>query len=230
MNYMRHHPFTRAIVRCNCIICAIVSNAVGAEAPEKHATALRRSREAEPDMFCGPRCVQFVLEHFGQREDLRPLVQEIQDRDWRRGSTLAALQLALERRGLYTTALRVGARSRVDWPTPVIAHLNPQTATGLGHFVVLLPGGGDGGLRVWCGLAGVQPVSCKQFSGLWSGAVILTSEVPIEAPFAAVVPASSWYRSPDLCICSLTAVLVAAFWRVSSHNAPLFSVIRGRRR
>jgi ABC-type bacteriocin/lantibiotic exporter with double-glycine peptidase domain len=193
--------------------------------PDVHATepgADRANSEATGDTFCGPRCVQFVLDHYGRQEALRPLVEEIQERDWRQGSTLASLQSALERRGIYTAALKVANGSRIDWPEPMIVHLLPTRTLELGHFVVLLPGTDAGGLRVWCGLSGVHTLTAGELSSIWSGAVLLTSPKFIESPLGAVSYSSDWHvwlRNIGIC---MLAVVVAVWGSKSLRQKRFF--------
>lgn len=142
--------------------------------------------EQAGDMYCGPRCVQAVLRYYGRREELRPLVDEIQDSDWRRGSTLAAIQSALERRDIHTAALRISNETRIDWPNPVIMHLRPLRSDGIGHFVVILPQDASDSAAVWCGLSGVQRVKPHVLMDASSGVILLTASTPIQTPLLAV--------------------------------------------
>lgn len=148
----------------------------GRRAPPSESTA---GRERAGDAFCGPRCASFVLNHYGKQAELLDLVNEIQDRDWRQGSTLAAIEKALRARGLYTAAVRLSDSAHLQWPEPAIVHIEGDT-TEIGHFVVALPGRSSGSdIALWFGLSGTRVVSRDWLRARRSGAALLVSAEPI---------------------------------------------------
>lgn len=139
------------------------------------------------DMFCGPRCVQFVLAHFGRQEELYDLIEEIQERDWRRGSSLASIDRALRRRGLHTAALRISDEAIIRCQEPAIVHLRGRAPSDLGHFVVQIPSCARDETSFWCGLSGVQTLPLAEACAARSGAVLLTSATKIVSPSSALI-------------------------------------------
>lgn len=70
-----------------------------------------RSRAAG-DLVCGPRCVQYVVQHYGGDENLTDLVREIQWPDLEAGSSFDSLKDALAKRGVIRG--RFGFRCQED--------------------------------------------------------------------------------------------------------------------
>jgi hypothetical protein len=165
---------------------------------------------AAADMFCGPRCAQFVLAHFGQRQDLYDLIREIQERDWRRGASLASIDRALRRRGIHTAALLINDTAALRWGEPVIVHLKGTAADDIGHFVVQLPSRDDRDSRFWCGLAGEQAIAARKAADLRSGAVLLASAGEIKSPASAVVSGRGDVLA-SLAATSLSAAVLALY-------------------
>jgi hypothetical protein len=128
------------------------------------------------NLFCGPRCVQRVLEHYGKKSDLLELIGQMQWPAFEQGSSMAALAKALEARGLHTRAVNLDSDSEINWDRPVIVHLGTQT---LGHYTVWLPQqNGSTTPRLWD--ASNNPViGLTRFDELRSGPVLLTSDEPI---------------------------------------------------
>ncbi len=143
------------------------------------------------DMVCGPRCVQFILEHYGIKEDLIDLVKEIQWPDFEAGASLGAIEAALRKRGIYTCALRMDPKDRLAWSAPVVLHLKGQTA--IGHFMVWWPDA-------------AQAFGWEELAGELSGTILLTSSAPIAEPEKAVRKATHW---PSVAV---IAVFVAALF------------------
>ena len=108
------------------------------------------------DLVCGPRCVQYLLRHYGQEEELTELVQEIQWPDLEAGASLAAIDEVLQGRGVFTRAVRLPAAGRLKWKHPAIIHLAQSQPAEMGHYVVWLPSSTPHRADVWAGLAGVQ--------------------------------------------------------------------------
>jgi hypothetical protein len=94
------------------------------------------------EVICGPRCVQRVLEDYGQCVELIDLVRELQGAAIDRPASLLAMSKALERRGIYTAAIRISGNDvpHLNWREPVIVHIATAQESH-GHFVVM---GGPG--------------------------------------------------------------------------------------
>lgn len=129
-------------------------------------------------LICGPRCVQSILDHYGQEVDLISLAKEMQGDIVETGCSLQDIEEALKRRGINCQALRAGALELPVWPHPIVVHFTQ------GHFIVLdkIDGlyaqirDGPGMDPVW---TFVPTVMIQQ-----SGAVLLTSDsqIPDDAP------------------------------------------------
>ncbi len=151
----------------------------------EEATVRPAAPKSKGDMYCGPRCVQFVLDHFRSKVELIDLVREMQWPNVEAGTTLETVRNALTSRGVYTAALDIAPHARLDWPHPVIVHLNASRGK-LGHYVVWLPEPPRNEVVLWTGLAGYHQGSEKQFQKLRSGAILLTSPTPIAHPESAI--------------------------------------------
>jgi hypothetical protein len=139
----------------------------------------------QADLTCGPRCVLAILGYYGKpEEDLIELVREIQWPDLESGSTLASLGEALQRRGIFTKAMTIGANARLRWPHPVVIHIRGER--GGGHYVVWVPSASKGEARVWAGLGGWQRGPWEEVARGRSGAILITAPAPIRHPEAAV--------------------------------------------
>jgi len=110
------------------------------------------------DTVCGPRCVQFVLKEFGLQTDLLEIVLEMQWPKLEEGSSLAAIQHAIERRGLAARALSVPSDCTIQTEAYVVMHVNcgrgSITSDAGGHFIVLVPPKDGIGSYYWDGLHG----------------------------------------------------------------------------
>jgi ABC-type bacteriocin/lantibiotic exporter with double-glycine peptidase domain len=139
------------------------------------------------DVICGPKCVHFLLDYYGkEQEDIIRLVREIQYPEWREGATLSKVAESLEKRGIYTFAMKIKPSARLVWKYPVIVHLSPRPNEQIGHYVVWLPESRDNDLRIWNGDEGMQNHQERTWSKERSGAVLLTSPEPITKPSQAV--------------------------------------------
>lgn len=85
---------------------------------------------------CGPRCVQWVLARYGIEADLVQLVRETQWPDFEAGASFHAMQAALERRGLFTQALK--SPSIENWDVPIIIQ-ERLAGEAIAHFAVIDP-------------------------------------------------------------------------------------------
>lgn len=139
------------------------------------------------DRFCGPRCVQYLLDFYKlESEDLIALVREIQWPDLEEGASLERMENALKKRGIHTTPISVPENCALRWHSPAVVHLKDDGAD-LGHFAVWLPESTDDMVKVWGGLGGVRALEEQEFSKLFTGAVLLTSRESIGDPRSAVV-------------------------------------------
>ena len=138
----------------------------------------RAGDESSPfgeNRFCGPMCLQRVLQHYGKPEDIVALIREVQWPDTSRGTSFDAMADALERRGIHARAITVESLQSFDWHSPAIIQLELRGAS---HFVVWLPPGAEEQARIWDGsqsriVRDVDPDS------VLSGPVLLTSDSPI---------------------------------------------------
>jgi ABC-type bacteriocin/lantibiotic exporter with double-glycine peptidase domain len=143
---------------------------------------VEQSANRNGDLVCGPRCVLFLLSHYGidKAAELHDLVLEIQWPEIERGASLASLSDALRERDLHTAALKVPRRSHLLLESPAIVHLD--TEDGIGHYAVCLPSKNGSTVRLWDGLSGEVELSRKSFANRWSGNVLLTSTDPLLDP------------------------------------------------
>ncbi len=202
----------RQTLFASCLLAAATAGRAAVAEQAARRVADDGSRQPIGDMFCGPRCVQYILDYYGRHEDLLPLIEEIQERNWSEGSSLRSVEMALNRRGIQTAAITVGRFAQVSWPRPVIIHL-AGTGNSLGHFVVDVTETPSSMARVWCGLTGVHSLSQAQLGKLRSGVILLTSEDRIVAPREAV---RGIWRAP--LVIALTFVITALGWRLPWHR------------
>lgn len=135
---------------------------------------------ASTDTICGPRCVRFVLDHFGRgpQPDLLQLAREAQWPNFEDGATVAKLDKPLRRSGLSTRVVEVVATATICWKDPAILYLNTP-GQALGHYVVLMPDSTPKVARIWSGLSGFEDVPTWMLAQQMGGPVILTSTTPI---------------------------------------------------
>jgi len=134
------------------------------------------------DVICGPKCVQQVLRHYRQDEDIVNLIYEMQYPELQKGSGLSNVSAALEKRGIYTFAMRINPSARIVWRYPVIVHYLPPAEGALGHYVVWLPQSHENDVYVWDGKNGIQKLDERQWSKKRSGILLLTSPTEIKNP------------------------------------------------
>lgn len=128
------------------------------------------------DTFCGPRCVQRVLEYYGIRSDLLMLVRDMQWPVSSEGTTLAQLQKELERQGISAAAVDIDADTEFDWPAPAIFHI---VTRGSPHYVVWLPAASPNPYPVIWGGSIERLVTPDEFLQTRTGVVLLTSRSKI---------------------------------------------------
>lgn len=168
---------------CLMLMIAIVMPSLyGDEHEENRPDTPNRERNIG-DLICGPKCVREVLRLYGREdEDMIRLVREIQWPEVRKGSTMADIAQALEKRGVHTFAMKIKPSARIVWPHPVVVHLAPKPGEEIGHFVVWLPESQGGAAKVWNTDKGLEQQNERTWSKERSGAVLLTSLEPIDDP------------------------------------------------
>jgi hypothetical protein len=145
--------------------------------------AAQKKALPNPDLICGPRCVQMVLSHYGHEEDLMALVKEIQWPELEKGSSLTDVGKALQKRGIHTYAMRLAPNAQLCWRSPAIVFLKGNGP--LGHFAVWLPGAQVGMDTLWLGMGKSQTARSVDLAQ-WCSAVLLTASEPILDPNLAV--------------------------------------------
>lgn len=151
-----------------------------------------RAAEVEflANKFCGPQCVQRVLEHYGLEVDLLDLIQETQWPNANAGSSFEGLSRSLERRGLHARAVRLGSLEELAWTGPAIVQCQVE---GFMHFVVWLPPQGpDRPPRLWDGSQS-DAFQARLLERSLTGPVLLVSdrEIPDSAIAAVFLPDNS---------------------------------------
>lgn len=179
------------LIKILCLLgCTVPSLCIAAEentaAPEPGAG----------DLTCGPRCVRFLLRHYKLGEpEVIDLVREMQWPEIEKGSSLASVARALQKRGIHTEALQIHRDSVLVWPHPVIVHTEPNKKenaegeagyenveeAGIGHYSVWMPSSSPSEAHVWnfYSIGFLGKVSTKELSRQMSGIVLLTSPTPI---------------------------------------------------
>jgi hypothetical protein len=136
----------------------------------------KRANPFSGNLFCGPRCIQRVLEYYEKDADLLDLIREIQWPAIDQGTSFEMLAKALKDRGIHTAAVRIDNQTDIFWDRPAIVHLNDRENE---HYVVWLPPSFPGGsAKVWDGSYS-SAMQAGRFNSLRSGPVLLTRENPI---------------------------------------------------
>lgn len=138
------------------------------------------------DAVCGPRVLYYVLQQYGVLGDLTLIdfVREVQWPNVRRGTSMADLADALERRGIFSEGVEIPPNSQLRWHEFAILHFSKRRKSsgngqGDGHFAVLLPSSTTQEAHIWNGLAGEQVGLYEELAEQLSGYVVLTSRRPI---------------------------------------------------
>lgn len=197
-------PARLVVPRC---VQRIHAPVVGPAALLAFALAWPYATEAQ-EPVCGPHCVKAALEWYGvETPDVLALSDDIQGLG-KDGSTLADIEAALLRRGVYTAAVRLpsNSASRINWPYPTILHLRPPRTGEPGHFVVRLPGRDAG--AVFFDMAGVQ-LSWDEFLARQSGAVLLSSPRAIHS--AEIAKVTEYDEAAPSWRIAITAAFVCVF-------------------
>lgn len=205
MTMLERVPVSREAPLCAVIAVAfLVSRASASDGHDFAPGKTQAGDHGEPigDVFCGPRCASYILQHYGKAADLLELVGEIQDRDWSQGSTLADIDQALRVRGLHTAALRLSPSADLRWAELAVVHLNAEGSR-MGHFVVAHPTDSRADfVSVWCGLRGVRQLPTPWIRTRRSGAVLLVSDRAIANPARCVAVSrhSAWTAALLICM------------------------------
>ncbi len=185
-----------------CAACGVVISAGAlASDPPKAAGVPERAQ----DLVCGPRCIQYVLRHYGQDADLIDLVKEVQWPNLEAGATLAAVETALNKRGIHTQAISITAGGRLQWPHPVVLHVRGDGD--LGHFVVWLGRTEAGADVVWDGLSGSQTGPWDKLYTHCTGTALLTAPAPIDCPQDAVERMASPMATACVAVAGLLGIV-----------------------
>jgi hypothetical protein len=173
----------RLAVTLAILLCAVSPGFCGT--PKQDAAV-----EGLNQVICGPRCVQFVLKHYGHEESLTSLVREMQWPDQLKGSSVQQVEKALESRGVHVRSIQLSNVGSF-WPKcPAIVHLLEEDSEGdkgvEGHFVVVMPESDANDAVVWDGLWSTRREPWAKFSRKMTGVVVLTSDGPIDDVDAAV--------------------------------------------
>lgn len=160
------------------------------------------------DVFCGARCVRYVLSHYGQEEDLLDVIKELQWPHLERPVSLNQLAEFLNQRGIKTHACHIGTGVDLIGQEPAILHLRPMHGRS-GHFVVWLSEC-KGRARITDGLDVPSEISNRDLANLRSGYALLTSTSHVSDPGSRFVVHT--YRSlfnwlPEVSGCGLAVVL-----------------------
>jgi len=110
---------------------------------ENHQT---KEKDRVYDSICGPRCVQYILRHYGIQVELHDLIRECQWPDVEAGASLNALIQSLNSRGIHTLPLKA-RQVQINWDKPILAYVD-NGEDRLGHFVVLQDLN-NGDAKVW---------------------------------------------------------------------------------
>jgi hypothetical protein len=123
------------------------------------------------DVWCGPRCAQFVLQLSGHEVNLEGIVDRLQVHG-RRGSSLNSIQTLFNEYGLNWDVLYVDEPEAwlKGMGHPSIVHLTRDRGD-IGHFVVAVEAR-DGFVSVWDGTAGMAELPADRLAARMSGYVL----------------------------------------------------------
>ena len=153
---------------------AIVLAFVLVLSPRSQAST-RKTAASAPDFFCGPRCVQRTLQHYGQFVDLHDLVSRQHRDDGVTGTSMLDLTALLATRGIRTLPVILPRKIREPWPGPVIVHKPSESPDGLGHWIVVTASETPGRYSVYFGLRDVRELSWEEVVDGTSAHALLTS-------------------------------------------------------
>lgn len=133
------------------------------------------------DLFCGPRCVWFVLVAGGQSMELIDVIRESQWPDVGNGTSVVTLQQVLKQHGVDSIGIQSGQASLPEWRFLSILHLKAGAGSPHGHYVVMLPWNGTGDVTIWDGIDGFQIYSQEQLCAQSSGVALLTARASLDS-------------------------------------------------
>lgn len=136
------------------------------------------AKEVSPDLICGPRCVHFILKHFGIESDLIELTKAAQWPDLESGASLKSLSDILIQNGLHTRAIKFSPSAKLNWDFPVIFHRELDSRK-VGHFAVWLPESTLSSVEIWDGIQGKLHQAESSWRAERSGVVLLVAPAPI---------------------------------------------------
>jgi hypothetical protein len=159
-----------------------------------------QSRDGRP-LLCGAQCVYSAQRWYRGHDDLAVIARETNDRyDW--PATLAAMEAALNRRGIHTLTIRVRPNTKVRWPYPIVVHLETLDRSAA-HFSLWTPGPPAEECPAWSGREnkegrlGLRP----------SGVLLLTSPAAIEESAVEVSGPEDFHRQVWQALAGVTAAL-----------------------
>jgi hypothetical protein len=140
-----------------------------------------------PDLFCGPRCVRYLLARYGGTPPPLPsIVRAIQWPDVEAGTSLTGIQRILEDHRVWTRAVRVPDSHVLVSDHPCVVHLRSPSPSALGHYVVLLPGATRWRVTVYDG-GDLVELPAWELATRASGVAVMTAPLGSEPPVAAAV-------------------------------------------
>ena len=193
------------------LIGTAAAPAVGRHRTRRWGTSrpvLAEHTQFEADTTCGPRCVHFILDRNDIRVTFDELAEKIQGAGRSTGSSLAAMERALNKRGVHTRAITLDRGERLDSSEPAILHWAADRPGGLGHFVVQLPVNDPDHPLVWAGLGGWQTGPAGDLAARRTGTVLLTSRTPFNPDTRPVVTGSLHRLQPG----ALGSVILLTLW------------------
>lgn len=170
------------------ILFAVLAAAVVSAEDGSRKDESRNKGDNSPDLACGPRCVQFVLEYYGISAELIPLMRETQWFQLERGASLGRLRDALESRGIHTAMIQVDPAVEIAAAVPIIRHI--QNSRGDGHFVIQL--NRDREKVIWDGLNGYREGLPDGFRS--TGIALIASRDPLTDSSWHVVDGWLWHK------------------------------------
>ena len=131
--------------------------------------------ETVQDRYCGPRCLQRVLAHYGASEELVDLIRETQWPNFDSPTSLAVLAESITRRNICAAICVVTPYPELCDNGPVIVHLMQNDAADAGHFVVLQKNDNTGKTHVWDGFRALSDEEFEKLKSQATGHVLLTA-------------------------------------------------------
>jgi ABC-type bacteriocin/lantibiotic exporter with double-glycine peptidase domain len=173
------------------------------------------------DIACGPRCVKFILDHYGIHRTFldiaSPMAAEMTTQG---GVSISTLERALNSHGVYTRAIEVPAKCLPHASEPYIMHIKMPNASS-GHYVVVTKAGTYAAIEVWNGLNGTESGSISALLIHASRRFVLTSTRPINgtAKIDVINLSASRFSGMQLAFCAMLLGCCAIFlWNAIRSN------------